>query len=85
MQYDAVFELYDNFKLHELYILLRSLSHAHIDDCLENVDDCCRGYSHKASTVTLLLLAYRSRFIAPIKKLSKDENVVYCPIPFMHW
>ena len=67
-----------------MYILLRSLSHAHIDDCLENVDDCCRGYSHKASTVTLLLLAYRSRFIAPIKKLSKDENVVYCPIPFMH-
>ena len=76
---DTVFNLYKTNKLHELYILLRSLSHSHIDDCLLNIEDYV-----KIGTVKQLLLAYRSHFIVPTKKVNKDNDCVYCPIPLMH-
>ena len=41
---DTVFNLYKTNKLHELYILLRSLSHSHIDDCLLNIEDYVKNW-----------------------------------------
>ena len=82
---DNIFDLYHSFRLHDLYVLLRSMSRNLIDDCLQQVDEHTTNYKHKGSSVTLILLAYRSQFIKPPPR-SKDskENLIYFSVPFVH-
>ena len=81
---DTIFDLYKTYKLYELYVLFRSLSQTHLNDCLQNIDNYVKDHPHKRSNVVLLLLAYCSRFVLPTKKNNKDDDCVYCPIPFIH-
>ena len=78
---DSIYDLYESFTLHELYILLRSMSHAFIEDCLKNVIAHTTNHPRKGTTVRLILLAFRSQYIvAP----NSDDDFVYCSIPYVH-
>ena len=57
------------------------MSHAFIDDCLKNVDDCTVNYSCESKTITKILLAFRSQFIS---KSSSEDDFVYCSLPYVH-
>ena len=80
---DLVFDYYKSYQLHHLYTLLRSLSHPHINDCLENIYDYTRMHPHKGSTVRLILQAFRSKHIEPPDK-DKEVDFVYFSVPFVH-
>ena len=56
---DELFTFSETYKLHDLYTLLRSLSHAFIDDCLKNMDDLTTKYSSMSKVITKILLAFR--------------------------
>ena len=57
------------------------MSHAFIDDCLKNIDDCTVNYSCESKTITKILLAYRSQFITTSKS---EDDFVYCTLPYVH-
>ena len=80
----SILDLYNNYKLNKLYVLLRSLSHSFINNCLGEIDNCFGKYHTNSTKVESILLAYRSRFIIPSKKQESDDYYVYCSIPFIH-
>ena len=68
--------------MRELYKCLRKMKRQIIDDCLDNIDNYCKGNSNKGSSVRRVLLSYRSQFTKPTKAVV--EKFIYCNIPFVH-
>ena len=79
---DKLFEYYKSFKLHDMYVLLRSLSRSILDMCVPRIDDYCKNNQHKSNSMRSIILAYRSQFIKGPKV--EKEDFIYCNIPFIH-
>ena len=80
---DKMFTCLNEYKLHDLYSLLRSSSKDVIASCLKLVKVIFDSEdSHKISPLSKVLLAYNSRNVIPI--LSEKEDYMYFTIPFIH-
>ena len=79
---DKMYAFLVSFKMHELYVYLRSLKRNTINECLEILDDYCENHPAKRSSLHRMLLSYRSQFVKPPKK--EDDSFIYCTIPYVH-
>ena len=79
---DRIYELIKNFKVHDLYILLRSMSRHTINDCLMILDDFCSNHQAKLRSVSMIILSFNSQYVKPPK--TKEDSFIYCNIPFIH-
>ena len=80
---DKMVTFYKEYKLHDLYSLLRSSSKEVINICLKLVKPLFdQEDSHKINILSQILLAYNSRNVIPIS--SEKEDFIYFTIPFIH-
>ena len=80
---DKMFVYHKNYRLHDLYSLLRSSSKEVITVCLKFIKPLYDFESpQKVSILSQILLAYNSRFIVP--NSCEKEDLVYFTVPFIH-